>query len=326
MVSARCALGVPPRGETLLRREAPIFVVPRPTTLGRRLARLDEQTMADISPVSAAALSGPSLITRSPATSPVAATSVGLGSGLGGSLGLFGGSSVIVDLSVVGQLLSTASTFQANLAALQPGAANSSLGQNFGTDFASLSAEVQNLVDNFNHLQDDLGNLSAAGGGGTSLSLAVSLASSLDQQASAGFANGNSSLTSLADLGISFEPAGPGFVGGSLSVDLQVLQEAFASDPEGSFALLTEAAGSFADLAAGFVAQGVDLSSTLGNLVELAVTTQALGLFGGLAGSSGGLSGLPGLLLLDSLSRGGSNATTNFAALSQFMLVSSLLE
>lgn len=306
----------------MLRREAPIFVVPRPTTLGRRLARLDEHTMADISPVSAAALLGPSLIQRSPATSPVTAASVGLDSGLGGGLGLFGGSSAIVDLSVVGQVLSAASTFQANLAALQPGSPDSGLGRNFGTDFASLSAEVQNFVDNFNNLQNHLGNLSAGSGGGTSLSLAISLASSLDQQTGAVFANGSSSLTSLAQLGIEFEPAGPGFVGGTLSVDLQALQDAFASDPEGAFSLLGEAADSFADLAAGVVSQGGDLSATLGSLVQLAVTTQALGLFS----SGSGLQGLPGLLLLDSLSRGNSSGTTNFAALSQFMLVSSLLE
>lgn len=292
--------------------------------------------MSDISPVSAAALLGPSLVTRSPATSPVSAAGLGVGGVLGGGFDLLGGgSSAIVDLSTVGQLLSTAATFQANFATLHPGAAQSGLGQNFGTDFASLSAEVQNFVDNFNNFQSSLGNVAGGSAGGSSQSLGVELAAALDEQTGAVFANGNSSLTSLADLGINFTPAGPGFVGGTLSVDLQTLQDAFASDPEGSFALLDQAATSFADLTGNFITQAGDLSSSLGSLVELAVTTQALslfssGLFGGASGglfggASGGLGGLPGLLLLDSLSRGGSSTTTNFAALSQFMLVSSLL-
>lgn len=284
--------------------------------------------MSELSPVSAAALLGPSLIARSPATSPVGAAEFGVGGLTGGGLGLLGGSSVIVDLSVVGQLLSAASTFSADFAALRPGAAESGLGRNFGTDLASFSAEVQNFVDTFNHLQDTLTSLAGAAGG-SGQSLGVSLAVALDEQAAAALATENASLGRLADLGIEFAPAPAGFVGGTLSVDFEALQAAFASDPAGSFALLDSAAGAFADLTAGFVTQAGDVSATIDRLVELAVTTQALGLFSsGLVGGagSGGLGGLPGLLLLDSLSRGNSTATTNFAALSQFMLVSSLLE
>lgn len=284
--------------------------------------------MSELSPVSAAALLGPSLVTRSLATSPVGATELGVGGVAGGGLGLLGGSSVIVELSAVGQLLSAASTFSAGFAALRPGAAESGLGQNFGTDLASFSAEVQNFVDTFNHLQSTLANVAGAAGG-SSLSLGVSLATALDQQAAAALGAENASLGTLADLGIAFSPAPADFVGGTLSVDLEALQAAFASDPEGSFALLDTAAASFADLTAGFVSQAGDVSATIDRLVELAVTTQALGLFSsGLVGGagSGGLGGLPGLLLLDSLSRGNGTPTTNFAALSQFMLVSSLLE
>ena len=282
--------------------------------------------MADISPVAATALAGFGAV--SPLRALVSSPLVGLESGLGGGLSPFGGASVVVELSAVGQALSAAANFQASLAGLQPGSANSGIGQNFGDDFASLAAEAQFFVDAFNNLQGNLASLQANFGSPTGQALTLPLVAALNQQVTATLANGASDLTRLARIGISFQPNGAGALPGArLSIDLAALQQAFAQDPDGSFSLLAASARSFADLAGDFTTQTGGVTLDLANLTRSIALTQTLSLFGSTLSNTGnGLQGLPGLLLLDALSRGGSGTQQQVAALSQFLLVSSLLE
>lgn len=278
--------------------------------------------MADISSVGATALAGFAAVSplRALNSSPL----LGLDSGLGGGLSPFGGASAVVELSSVGQALSAAASFQVSLAGFQPGAADSGVGQNFGDDFASLAAEAQFLVDAFNNLQGNLASLQTNFGSPTGQALTLPFVAALNQQATATVANGDSDLTRLAQIGISFQADG---TGATLSVDLGALQQAFAQDPEGSFSLLAASARSFESLAGDFTTQTGGATLDLANLTRSIALTQTLSLFGNTLSNTGnGLQGLPGLLLLDALSRGGSGTNQQVAALSQFLLVSSLLE
>src|SRR5512146_1335696 len=74
---------------------------------------------------------------------------------------VFNNSSTVVALSGAGQLLSAAATFRDQLQSLQPGTPTSGGGQNFGTDFASLAAETQSLVDFFNGFRSNIANISS---------------------------------------------------------------------------------------------------------------------------------------------------------------------
>lgn len=160
------------------------------------------------------------------------------------------GSTTLVDLSILGQVVSSAATFQDQLHALQPGTATSGGGQNFGTNFASLTAETQSLVDAFNMLQDNIRLSGSPFFGGA----AFALRQALDTQAQAIYANGNSALTNLSQLGIQFQPSSlPG--GGSLSIDLAKLQTAFNSDAAGAFSLLSKAVTALGTTAGNFVEQ-----------------------------------------------------------------------
>lgn len=282
--------------------------------------------MADISPVAASALAGFGAV--SPLRALVSSPLVGLESGLGGGLGSFSSTSVVVELSEVGQALSAAANFQVGLANLQPGASDSGIGRNFGDDLASLAAEAQFFVDAFNNLQSNLASLQGNFGTPTGRSLTLPFVAALNQQAAATVANGNSDFTRLAEIGIDFQASGAGALPGTtLKIDLEVLRQAFEQDPEGSFALLAESAQAFEALANGFTTQSGGATLELADLTRSIALTQTLSLFGNsLTNTGNGLQGLPGLLLLDALSRGGTGTNQQVAALSQFLLVSSLLE
>lgn len=286
--------------------------------------------MADISPVAATALAGFGAVSplRALVSSPLVGLDSGLGGGLGSGLSPFGGASVVVELSAVGQSLSAAANFQVSLAGFRPGSAASGVGRNFGDDFASLAAEAQFFVDAFNNLQGNLTSLRANFGSPTGQALTLPFVAALNRQATATVANGDSDFTRLAQIGISFQANGAGALpGATLSVDLEALQQAFAQDPAGSFSLLAESARSFESLANDFTTQTGGATLDLANLTRSIALTQTLSLFGSTLSNTGnGLQGLPGLLLLDALSRGGSGTNQQVAALSQFLLVSSLLE
>ena len=303
--------------------------------------------MSDISSVTSATPAG--FFAVSPVRSLLSSPLAGLGTTLSSGLGGFDNSSTIIELSAVGQALSAAATFQSKLSVLQPGSTQSGLGQNFGTDFASLAAEAQSFVDAFNTVQGSLSGLQGPFGTATSGSLTRAFAATLNQQVTAELGSDNlvrgstqdSTLSRLAEIGIDFQPASGGdFGAGSrLGIDLESLRQAFATDPEGSFSLLSSAVDSFEGLTQGFIAQTSGVSAGLASLSQLLAQSQAQsqslslfsnlllggGLGGGLGGLGNGTQSISNLLLLDALSSGGTGINQRVASLTQFMLVQSLL-
>jgi hypothetical protein len=190
---------------------------------------------------------------------------------------MFSSTATIADISGLGQLLSAATTFQDQLKALQPGTATSGGGQNFGTDFPSLAAEAQSLVDAYNGLQNNIaginGSSSLLGG---SVAGASGLSQSLATQAQATYANGNSALTALSQLGITFQPSLLPGGGGSLSLNLGTLQSAFNSDAKGAFSLLSNAANALGGVAGSFVTQEAGQFSSMAVLLQASAGTTSL--------------------------------------------------
>lgn len=232
--------------------------------------------------------------------------------------------SAVVDLSGAGQLLSIADTFQSQLAAFQPGTANSGVGQNFGDDLASLAAEAQFLVDAFNNAQSNLSNLASVGGLGSSDSLAAAFTLTLSDASQQNFSNGDSSLTRLAQLGISLQPSADG--SNRLSIDLDTLKSAFAADQSGAFSLLSGAADAFRSVAADTVSQAEGNFATAGALSQLELSSQFFG-SNSLTTTGNGFN-LADLLFLESLGGSGSgntNTLQNVLAFNEFNLVSTLL-
>lgn len=224
------------------------------------------------------------------------------------------GSSTTVELSGLGQLLSTTDIFRNTLANLRPGSTDSGLGENFGTDIASLAAEAQNFVDAFNTVQSNLARLAQPIGGLTTEPLAAQFSQTLNQLVAAPLDSGDSAVTSLAQLGITLQTT-PTLAGGRLTIDLDTLRTAFDSNPTATFAALGEAVQSFGDTAASFASQ-------VGNQTVAAASLASFG-FGQ---SEFGTLGLFNLLSLSSFNSG--NATTytqQLMALNQFRLVSTLL-
>jgi hypothetical protein len=223
-------------------------------------------------------------------------------------VGLLGGSTT-VDLSGIGQLLSATDVFQNALSNLHPGSTTSGLGQNFGTDFASLAAEAQNFVDAFNNLQSNLTFLQGPFGTLSGEPLAAQFSQTLNTQATLPIANGTSAPTSLAEIGIEFQSPSATAVGGTLSIDLQTLQSAFESNPTGTFSVLTQAVQSFGDVGATFSDQTGSEAATFASLSQFGF----------------GQSGLLDLLLMSSFNSGSATTLTQqMMALNEFNLVSTL--
>lgn len=240
------------------------------------------------------------------------------------SAGLFGQSSSIVALSGASQVFSAAAIFQDQVAALQPGAA-SGIGQNFGSDVTSFAAEAQFLVDAFNGVQNSLATLAVVGGLGSSADLGIAFTQALADAAQTSFDNGDSNLTQLTQIGINFQASDSG--GGSLSIDLNTLKSAFASNPAGAFSLLAKAAQAFDGVATDTVGQAQSNFTLLGALTQLGITDQFFG-SSQLTGTGG--TNLSDLMLLEFLggidSTGNSGgALQNLLALNEFNLVSTLL-
>jgi hypothetical protein len=219
------------------------------------------------------------------------------------------GGSTTVDLSGIGQLLSATDAFQSTLANLRPGSSPRGLGQNFGTDFASLAAEAQNFVDAFNTLQSNLTFLQVPFGTLSGKPLAAQFAQVLNAQATSPLTNDSSTPTSLTDIGITLKSTSTTAVGGTLGIDLQTLQSAFESNPTGTFSLLTQAVQSFGDVAATFSAQASSEATTFAALSQFGF----------------GQSGLLDLLLMSSFNSGSATTRTQqLMALNEFNLVSTL--
>lgn len=237
--------------------------------------------------------------------------------------GAFGGSSSVVGLSGLGQLLSAASTFQDSLQSLKPGTATSGGGQNFGTDFASLAAEAQSFVDTFNNLQSSITNINGTSNQlGGSVAGATGLAQSLNTQALTTISNGNSTLTRLSQLGIEFTPSSTAGGGGTLSLNLATLQSAFNTEKAGAFSLLSNAASSFGEVAGGFINQSSRQYSTLSALAQSSAGIATL--TGSLSPAAQSNSDLFNFLTTQSLT-GGIGLQQVVFALNQYSLVAGLL-
>ena len=247
--------------------------------------------------------------------------------------GLYGGASSsassYVDLSGVGQLLSSATTFQNLLQSLQPGTATSGGGQGFGTDLASLSAETQSFVDAFNGLQSSTANISNTSNLlGGSVAGASAQTQSLNTLEQTNFANGNSTLTNLSQLGITYKPSLVPGGGGSLSVNLSKLQSAFNADATGAFSLLSKAANAFGRVAGNLVSQYGSEYSSLATLAQSSSNVGSLtnstsnSLLSPTQSSSG--TDLTNMLLKESLN-GSISFQQAMLAISQYSMVSSLL-
>lgn len=255
-----------------------------------------------------------------PVTNPISATAAG-------SLSFLTGGSTVVQLSGLGQQLSAVAIFQNRLAVLQPGATDSGLGRNFGTDFGSLAAETQSFIDTFNSLQGSFNSLTGLFGSFTAGSPLRRFVTDLNDALVGEFENGDSALTRLADLGIEFEPSPiPGFVG-SLSLDLAALRSAFDSDAEGSFALLGHAADALEGLAAGVTGPADNTASLLATQLQFSALQLSLNFFDDQSnGVNSTLRGFADLFALASL--GDAQPATQarlLLALNEFSLVSSLL-
>jgi hypothetical protein len=226
---------------------------------------------------------------------------------------LFGYSSTMVGISARGQLLSASVTFQNALRPLRSGSAEGSV------DLAGFTTRAQGLVDAFNTLQGSIAaiehqnNLPAGGVTGAS-----DLALSLDAQALARYANGDSALNRLAQLGIEFQPELLPGSGSRLSLDAESLATAFASDAQGASALLAGAADAFSQVAGSFISRSGSQFPSLQTLMQSS--------FGGDL-----LTGLPQVQtanlyqLLGSQPQDGSiNWRLVYAALTEYSLVSQL--
>lgn len=228
--------------------------------------------------------------------------------------GTFGDDLTQVYFSAAGQVMSAAATFMDEMRALQPGSATSVGGQNYGSDFASFAAEAQYLVDAFNSLQSGIANLNGVSLFGFSGNAAgAALLQSLDTQAQASFANGSSSLTTLAQLGITLQPALSASGGGTLSIDMSKLQAAFNSDASGAFALLGKAANAFGAAAANFVGGSAGATPFTGLLLNASFDNE---LFAGNGGSAA--------LLASGALAGSTNLSQVMLALTEYQMVSGL--
>jgi hypothetical protein len=237
---------------------------------------------------------------------------------------IFNNTRTIVNISSAGQLLSAVTNFQDQLRTLQPGTATSGGGQNFGTDFASLAAEAQSLADAYNSLQANIaginGTSSLLGG---SLVDSTGLAQSLGSQAQASYANGNSALTTLSQLGINYQPSPFAGAGGSLNIDLNKLQTAYNADSAGAFSLLSNAANAFSGLAGNFITQQGGQFSALAALLQTAGGTGSFADFLTSSLASQTQSSLSGLLSSGSQT-GNANLGQVFLALNEYSVVSAL--
>lgn len=223
---------------------------------------------------------------------------------------LFNDSSTWVGISAKGQLLSASVVFQSRLQPLRPDSSSVT------PDLDKLSANAQNLVDAFNNLQNSIADINARDrlprGGVVEAS---DLARSLDLQALASYANGNSALTRLAQIGIEFT-ASP-LPGGSsrLTLDTERLSAAYASDAAGTSTLLGKAAEAFNAVAGNSIRNSGSQYPSLDALMQT---------------GSGLLSSLaqpPGFNLIDFISglpQDGTNWRQTYAAISEYTMVSQL--
>ena len=172
---------------------------------------------------------------------------------------IFNTGSTYVGISARGQLLSAAVLFQNTLR----------LGAAPEQNIESLTSSAQRLVDSFNNLQQSVANLNITSGlSATGVTGASTLTLPLNVQAQASYANGDSSLTRLSQLGITYHAAIFPSATASLSLDTDTLQAAFESDAAGAASLLSKAIGAFSDVAGRYISQSGSQYASLDALLQ----------------------------------------------------------
>ncbi|MBU0689703.1 MAG: flagellar filament capping protein FliD [Gammaproteobacteria bacterium] len=175
--------------------------------------------------------------------------------------GIFNNDSTYVGISTRGQLLSAAVLFQSTLRLGNAADAE--------PDIESLTSNAQRLVDSFNTLQQSAAALNNTNGLlATGITGASNLTLPLNVQAQTSYDNGDSSLTQLSQLGISFQAASFPGAAASLSLDQDTLQAAFESDASGAAFLLSKATNAFSDVAGKFISQSGSQYASLEALLQ----------------------------------------------------------
>jgi flagellar hook-associated protein 2 len=146
--------------------------------------------------------------------------------------------------------VSLASDVSANL--LQSGSTTISV----GVDFNQLSSAAQSLESAFNTLQAGINGLTGQGGVLYGDSIATTLTNLLNLQATTNLNNGSSSLTTLSQIGLQFQPPQVTGQGGTLTLSPSILQFAFNTDSSGAANLVSLSAEGFNTLSYGYTAPG----------------------------------------------------------------------
>jgi hypothetical protein len=193
------------------------------------------------------------------------------GTSLSASLVLDGGADQIA-LSGTGQLLSTISSYQNRLEALQASAAD--------TSPSAALVTAQTLVVTFNELQGSLGTVQTLFETLTGSSLVDQLVQSLNELAATSIAAIRSSLDKLSDIGIRIQITPSSDITATsiaLSIDQNVLNAAVTADATGTQAILAEVIQSLIGLTTGFETQIAEAAASLPDLTPLGTQESGTG-------------------------------------------------
>jgi len=144
----------------------------------------------------------------------------------------------------------------------------------------AVGTTAQTLVTAFNALQTSINGLETAYGALVDNPLTAFLATSLNNQAQASYANPNSLLTTLSQIGISYQV--PGLAaqettnfgsGGTLTLDSNALNTALTQDSTGTQSLLSLAAQGFNTVATSFGNPGGSIPNLINSLQTFDLVT-----------------------------------------------------
>lgn len=134
-----------------------------------------------------------------------------------------------------------------------------------------LDDAAQEFVNAYNTFANSLNSAITPGGMLASDPVVDQLAQSLSELTYSTFSNGSSSLTSLAQLGITYQPSRSGFGTGTLNYDGgSALQYSYAQDSAGVSSLLQKAISSFDDLVSDYTTNPGTIPQTLSQLRQAA--------------------------------------------------------
>jgi len=138
-----------------------------------------------------------------------------------------------------------------------------------GSDYSNLSGGAQLLTNAFNTLKSSIGQLLSSSSALQNDAQVSRLISSLDSQAISNLDNGNSTLTTLAQIGVRYAPQVTSNTGETLSLDNNTLQDTYSLDQAGASALLALAAQGFNLLADSYASPlNGSLTQTIGQMQQ----------------------------------------------------------